>query len=263
MTESFQFLKPSSRIICLPCNVCANFISLVSFLWHFFTFSKAITSFCCFGAGEHLGHPCRWQPRNWNNLFVSWLKPSTACPAIFFPRCGHMFDDEYAHQAVEPSNQQTAFPAYATCPWKLFICSFGQLDLLSLAHLLCGSSHVNLWMSLQMARFCESCFTFYTCIIFCNSIEICDQESVLFIDPNVQLGHPNFVKAWRKIFQHKDSFGVNLTPRKPLLEMTFYKRTVPFVDSTLNWMLVEKACSYLTSSFCVENTMPPWGLQCI
>ena len=83
MSESFRFLKHSSRIICLPCNVCANFISLVSFLWRFFTFSKAITSFCCFGAGEHLGHPCRWQPRNWNNLFVSWLKPSTACPAIF------------------------------------------------------------------------------------------------------------------------------------------------------------------------------------
>lgn len=127
----------------------------------------------------------------------------------------------------------------------------------SLAHPLCGSSHVNLWMSLRMAPFCESCLTFFTCIIFWNSIEICDQESVLFIDSNVHLGHPNFVKAWRKIFQHKDSFGVNLIPRNPLLEMTFYKRTVPFVDPTLNWTLVEKACSYLTSSFCVENTMHP------
>ena len=60
MSESFRFLKPSSRITCLLCNVCANCISLVSFLWPFFIFSKATTSFCCFGAGEHLGHPWQW-----------------------------------------------------------------------------------------------------------------------------------------------------------------------------------------------------------
>lgn len=83
MSESFRFLKPLSRITCLLCNVRANCISLVSFLWPFFIFSKATTSFCCFGAGEHLGHPCWWQPWNWNTLFVSWLNLSTVCPAIF------------------------------------------------------------------------------------------------------------------------------------------------------------------------------------
>ena len=75
-----------------------------------------------------------------------------------------------------------------------FIRSFGRLDSLSSAHHFGLSSRTNLCMPPQIACLRKSCMTFGTRIIFHHFIEIRDQESVLFVDSNVHLGHPNFSK---------------------------------------------------------------------
>lgn len=77
------------------------------------------------------------------------------------------------------------------------------------------------WKHIFEYCFCESCLTFFTRILFGISIEICDQESLLFVVSNVHLGHPIFFKARRKIFQHKDSFGVILIPCNSLPKKYF------------------------------------------
>ena len=47
----------------------------------------------------------------------------------------------------------------------------------------------------QMACFGESCLTFGTCIIFRHFVELRYQQSVLLVNADVHLGHPDLVKA--------------------------------------------------------------------
>lgn len=77
------------------------------------------------------------------------------------------------------------------------------MDLLSLAHHLGFPSRTNLCVPLQPACFGESCSTLGTRIMFCYSVKICDQESMIFVDADVHLGHPDFVKAQRRYFSEK------------------------------------------------------------
>lgn len=90
-------------------------------------------------------------------------------------------------------------------------------------------------MPSQAACFGESSLTLGTRIVFRYSVEICDQESVIFVHAYVHLGHPDFAEMQRKIFQRKGTFGVNLVSSNPLFEMAVpvVAARVPFVCKLL------------------------------
>ena len=65
-----------------------------------------------------------------------------------------------------------------------------------------------------------------------NGFEICDQKSVILVDADVHIGHPDFVKARRQIVQRKRTSLVNLVSSNPVLEMVFDQGKMPLVSST-------------------------------
>ena len=181
--------KPSSRIACLLSNVRANCISLVSPLLPCFVFSKATTSFR--RPGKHLGQQCHGQAGMelkqsvcFRTKTIHWMSWTSSFPTVT------------THLIVDMQTPPLGVVFHPTdCPSRIrflaikrfIIRIFGRLDSLSSAH------HFGL-SSPQIACLGKSCLTFGKRIISRHFIEIRDQESVLFVDSNVHLGHPNFSK---------------------------------------------------------------------
>ena len=111
--------------------------------------------------------------------------------------------------------QKTSFALQSnliTAGWKWTTKCFGELDLLSSAHHPVGCpSGTNHCVPPQVACFGEYCLTLGTRIVVRDFVEIRYQESVIFVDVDVHLGHPDFFEA--QIFQRKGTFVVNVGPR--------------------------------------------------
>ena len=58
-------------------------------------------------------------------------------------------------------------------------------------------------------------------------VEICDQESLIFVHADVHLGHPDFVEVQRQIFQGKGTFVVNFVCSNSLVKIVFDQRRMP------------------------------------
>ena len=88
-------------------------------------------------------------------------------------------------------------------------------------------------------------------------VKIRGQESVLFVDSNVHLGHPNIVKTRRQIFQGKASF--RRQPHIPQASAVhgFRSKENAFCKSVLGLDACSKNFGQLSSFSCVTNTMRP------
>lgn len=148
------------------------------------------------------GQPCQWQPWNWNTMFVLGKNHPLDILQPFFPHHGHTFCDGYEHPSIGP-RALSSLPPFQHRPSfrkTIFICCFRNMNLLSSAQHLGCPSRTNLCVPPQPACNGESCWTLSTRIVFRHSVEVCNQGSVIFVDANVHLGHPDFVEAQRKIF---------------------------------------------------------------
>ena len=96
-------------------------------------------------------------------------------------------------------------------------------------------------------------------------VEIRYQESVIFVDADVHLGHPDFFEA--QIFQRKGTFVVNVGPRiqqSPagfLSEGNAFCGAAPFeFDKSLNSKSFRRAREFV---LCYERDPLLDGLRCI
>ena len=159
----------------------------------------------CFFESDHFFSPSWKTPWTATSKAGTELKQSVCfrTKTIHWMSCTSSFPTVTTHLIVDMQTPPLGVVFHPTdCPSRIrflaikrfIIHIFGRLDSLSSAHHFGLSSRTNLCMSPQIACLGKSCLTFGKRIISRHFIEIRDQESVLFVDSNVHLGHPNFSK---------------------------------------------------------------------
>lgn len=159
----------------------------------------------CFFESDHFFSPSWKTP--WTAMSKAGMKlKQSVCfrtKTIHWMSCTSSFRTVTTHLIVDMQTTPLGVVFHPTdCPSRIrflaikrfIIRIFGRLDSLSSAHHFGLSSSTNLCMPPQIACLSKSCLTFGKRIISRHFIEIRDQESVLFVDSNVHLGHPNFSK---------------------------------------------------------------------
>ena len=144
--------------------------------------------------------------RKWPKLEhrVFQAKPCIGKPAYRpFPNGDHnqTFGDEYANPSVGPHAPSCLAPfrhkpsSHKTLFHKHF-CTPRHTTLVA-------SLEQNLCMLPQVPCFGKSCLTLGTRIVLRQFVEIFDQESVIFVNADVHLRHPNLSKREGKYFHEK------------------------------------------------------------
>ena len=183
---------------------------------------------------------------------IHWMSCTSSCPTV----TTHLIMDKHTPSLGVVFHSTNCLSRIRSLAIKrFFIRSFGRLDSLSSAHHFGLSSRTNLCMPPQIACLRKSCLTFGTSIICRHFIEIRDQESVLFVDSNIHLAHPNFSKL------KADISTKSFLRRQPHIPQSSAGNDFRSKENALNFVelsnstLVEKTSERLASSSCVKNGM--------